>query len=502
MEHLSAPSSLISFSSTAILGLALLIFALILDLVKYRRRESGYPPGPSPLPFVGNVFLLDPKDIPTSLSKLRKRYGNIYSLQLFWEKAVVLNGVETIKEAFITKSEDTADRCPIPIFEYLGFHKGFAFAKYGQSWKDLRRFSISTFRDFGMGKKTIEEPVREEASYLCTAIQAKEGCPFDPFLLLNQAVSNLNCSIIFGERYDYSDKAIQKLLFLLQERFHQETGTVSQILNNFPRLIKIVGPHLNLFKVQNAFLDYLKAKIKEHKDTWDPTVTRDYIDAFFEEIEKTKGNPQSSFNETALLYTIADLFVAGSETTSNTLRWSILMMLLNPQIQYKVHEEIDQVIGRDRKPRMEDQRNMPYTNAVIHETQRYGNILPMALFHMTYRDTNIQGYNIPKGTTIIPNLTSVLKDETIWEHPYQFYPEHFLDSEGKFVKREAFIPFSAGKHMCAGEALAKMELFLFFVSLFQHFEFQIPTDQPRPRNDPVFIFSYTPHPFKVCAIVR
>eukprot|EP00079_Xenopus_tropicalis_P036875 XP_017950646.1 PREDICTED: cytochrome P450 2D20-like isoform X2 [Xenopus tropicalis] len=462
MEYFSAPCSLFSFSSTVIIGLAFLILALLYDFIKYRTRESGYPPGPFPLPFVGNIFLLDPKDIPASLSQLRKRYGNVYSLQMFWEKAVVLNGFETVKEAFITKSEDTADRSPIPIFEYLGFHKGFAFTNYGQSWKDLRRFSISTFRDFGMGKKTIEEPVREEAGYLCTAIQAKEGRPFDPFLLLNQAVSNLNCSIIFGERYDYSDAAIQRLLFLLQERFHLETGVISQILNNFPRLIKIAGPHLKLFKVQNDYLNYLKAKIKEHKDTWDPAVTRDYVDAFFEEIEKTKDNPQSSFTETSLLFTIADLFVAGSETTSNTLRWSILMMLRNPHIQDKVHQEIDQVIGRNRIPKMEDQRNMPYTNAVIHETQRYGNILPTALFHMAYRDTNIQGFNIPKGTTIIPNLTSVLKDETIWERPYQFYPEHFLDSEGKFVKREAFIPFSAGKRMCAGEALAKTELFLFF----------------------------------------
>ncbi|NWJ12004.1 CP2DH protein, partial [Crypturellus undulatus] len=86
-----------------------------------------------------------------------------------------------------------------------------------------------------------------------------------------------------------------------------------------------------------------------------------------------------------------------------------------------------------------------YTNAVIHEVQRYGDIVPVGLPHMTYRDIEFQGYFIPKGTTIITNLSSVLKDEAVWEKPHQFYPEHFLDENGQFVKREAFMPFSAGK---------------------------------------------------------
>ncbi|XP_077126907.1 cytochrome P450 2D15-like [Ranitomeya variabilis] len=178
------------------------------------------------------------------------------------------------------------------------------------------------------------------------------------------------------------------------------------------------------------------------------------------------------------------------------------MMLLHPHIQKKVHEEIDRVIGSDRVPTIEDQSKMPYTSAVIHEVQRYGNILPIALLHMTYRNTNIQGFDIPKGTTIIPNLTSVLKDKTIWKKPYQFYPEHFMDSEGNFVKNETFIPFSAGRRICVGEQLARMNLFIFFTSLLQRFEFRIPDDQPSPRHDPVFIFSYYPNPFQVCCSER
>ncbi|MEE6502690.1 hypothetical protein FKM82_004604 [Ascaphus truei] len=170
---------------------------------------------------------------------------------------------------------------------------------------------------------------------------------------------------------------------------------------------------------------------------------------------KVKEDKDSSFNKKNLLNTPVDLFIAGTETSTTTLRWALLFMLLYPDVQSKVQEEIDRVIGRDRKPTMGDKLKMPYTNAVIHETQRYGDIVPLSVPHMTYRDTEIQGYFIPKGIAVLTNLSSVLKDETVWEKPHQFYPEHFLDADGKFVKREAFMVFSAGRRFCPGEQLSE-----------------------------------------------
>ncbi|XP_016122201.1 cytochrome P450 2D19-like, partial [Sinocyclocheilus grahami] len=86
---------------------------------------------------------------------------------------------------------------------------------------------------------------------------------------------------------------------------------------------------------------------------------------------------------------------------------------------------------------------MPYTLAVIHEVQRVANTVPLSVFHCTTKDTTLMGYNIPKGTFVIPNLTSVLKEEGQWKFSHEFNPDNFLNEQGQFEKPEAFMPFSA-----------------------------------------------------------
>uniref|UniRef100_A0A3Q4MJC8 Uncharacterized protein n=2 Tax=Neolamprologus brichardi TaxID=32507 RepID=A0A3Q4MJC8_NEOBR len=143
-------------------------------------------------------------------------------------------------------------------------------------------------------------------------------------------------------------------------------------------------------------------------------------------------------------------------------------------------------------------------DAVIHETQRLSSIVPTALPHKTTRDITFQGQFIEKGTTVFPLLTSALYDPNEWERPHSFYPAHFLDKEKTFVKRDAFILFSAGCRVCLGESLARMELFLFFTTLLQHFRF-IPA--PGVSEDeldltPAVGFTLSPLPHKRRAISR
>ncbi|EHH20288.1 hypothetical protein EGK_03109 [Macaca mulatta] len=489
------------------LAMTVAIFLLLVDLMHRRQRWAArYPPGPLPLPGLGNLLHVDFKNTPYCFDQLRRRFGDVFSLQLAWTPVVVLNGLAAVREALVTCGEDTADRPPVPIYQVLGIgprSQGVFLARYGPAWREQRRFSVSTLRNLGLGKKSLEQWVTEEAACLCAAFADQAGCPFRPNGLLDKAASNVIASLTCGCRFEYDDPRFLRLLNLAQEGLKEESGFLREVLNAVPLLLRIPGLAGKVLRSQKAFLTQLDELLTEHRMTWDPAQPpRDLTEAFLAEMEKAKGNPESSFNEENLRIVVADLFSAGMVTTSTTLAWGLLLMVLHPDVQRRVQQEIDNVIGQVRRPEMRDQARMPYTTAVIHEVQRFGDIVPLGVTHMTSRDIELQGFLIPKGTTLFTNLSSVLKDEAVWEKPFRFHPEHFLDAQGRFVKPEAFLPFSAGRRACLGEPLARMELFLFFTCLLQRFSFSVPAGQPRPSHHGVFAFLVTPSPYELCAVPR
>uniref|UniRef100_A0A3P8UFE9 Uncharacterized protein n=1 Tax=Amphiprion percula TaxID=161767 RepID=A0A3P8UFE9_AMPPE len=476
------------------------VFIIAADFVK-NRRPVGFPPGPLPLPIVGNMFSLDHTRTHEALTQLAEKYGDVYSLRMGQVWMVVLNRFEVLKEALVTQGDSLADRPQLPMQHDVTHGLGIGFTN-GHIWRQQRRFALSTLRYFGFGKKSLEPVILDEFTHCAEEFRSFKGKPFNPHLSINNAVSNIICSLVFGHRFEYSDEKFKKLLGMFDDAFRIEASIWAQLYNSFTVLMRrLPGPHQRFFQIWRAMFDFIRQEIKEHKQTWDPSEQRDYIDCYLKEIQMNKGKHDNTFDEENLIMCVVDLFAAGSETTSTTLRWAFLYMVKYPEIQEKVQAEIDGVIGQSRHPSMEDRANLPYTDAVLHEIQRMGNIAPLSLPHSTNRDVQLGGYTIPKGTTIIPNLTSALFDKHEWETPFTFNPGHFLNEEGKFMKRAAFIPFSAGKRLCLGENLARMELFLFFTSFMQHFTFSMPAGV-KPVLDYRFGITLSPKEYEICAIAR
>uniref|UniRef100_A0A2K6H0L9 Cytochrome P450 n=1 Tax=Propithecus coquereli TaxID=379532 RepID=A0A2K6H0L9_PROCO len=268
---------------------------------------------------------------------MRRRFGNVYSLQLASRPAVVLNGLEAMREALVKHNEDTADRPPSPVFDHLGYSphaQGVIMARYGPAWREQRRFSLSTLRFFGLGKKSLELWVTEEAACLCAAFADHAGRPFSPSELLNKAVGNVIASLTYGRRFEYDDQRFLRLMELTEERHRQESGYLMQVVMAVPALLRIPALAVKIISARKAFMALLDELVTEHRMTRDPAQPpRDLTDAFLAEVEKTKGNPESSFNDENLRLVVADLFSAGMVTTSTTLDWALLLMILHPDVQ-------------------------------------------------------------------------------------------------------------------------------------------------------------------------
>ncbi|XP_019114673.1 cytochrome P450 2K1-like isoform X1 [Larimichthys crocea] len=496
-------SFLQSFSSVSLLG-ALVVLLLIYFITSSSfssQRDGKDPPGPRPLPILGNLLQLDLKRPYKTLLELSKKYGSVFTVYFGHKKVVVLAGYKTVKAALVNHAEEFGDRDPLHFLDEVTKGHGVLWSN-GDSWKEMRRFALTNLRDFGMGKKACEDKIIEECERLIEVFTKFKGKAFDNSRPVNYAVSNIICSIVYGSRFEYDDPEFTSLVDRTNRNIQLAGSPLVQIFNLFPWIGKWFQDRRELDNSVAANRQQNSQLFSRLKETLNPQMCRGFVDSFLvrkQTLEESGTN--SYYNNQNLMATVLNLFAAGTDTTATTLRWGLLLMSKYPKIQDQVQEEVNRVIG-SRQVQVEDRKNLPFTDAVIHETQRLANIVPMALPHRTSQDVTFQGHFIKKGTTVYPLLTSVLYDETEWESPRTFNPAHFLDKDGKFVKRDAFMPFSAGRRICLGESLAKMELFIFFTTLLQHFRFSPPPGVSEDDLDltPSVGLTLNPTPHKLCAV--
>ncbi|KGL82604.1 Cytochrome P450 2J6, partial [Tinamus guttatus] len=460
------------------------------------------PPGPIPYPFFGNLLQMNFRIHHELLRKMAKSHGNIFTLWLSDLPVIVLQGFQAVKEGMTAHPEEVAGRPTNLVFRMLTGGNGVMFSN-GHLWKQQRRFGIITMRKLGVGKRSQERQLQEEVRHLVEYFQKTDAKPLDPTVPLVHVVCNVICAMVFGHRFSIEDENFHHLVEATDDIAAFANSISFFVYEMFPRFATLFLGSCRKTQSAISFLNALVTKeIERHKENRKTDENRDFVDFYLDEIAKTKGDADATYDEANLTQTVFDLFLAGTETTATTLRWAFLYMVVYPEIQEKVQKELDTVLGPSHIICYEDRKKVPYTNAVIHEIQRYSNIVLIALPRMSVKDTELLGFHIPKNTPIVANIDSVLSDPEKWETPQQFNPGHFLDEDGNFVNREAFLPFSIGHRVCMGELLARMELFIIISTLLQAFRFILPEGVKEVNTKFVFGGTMKPPPYQLRAIPR
>ncbi|KAM8961768.1 cytochrome P450 2J2-like isoform 2-T2 [Pelodytes ibericus] len=482
--------------------LAVLGCMFFIKYLKMKWKARSLPPGPSPLPLIGNMWTLNFNLYPDTLSQMAKNYGNMYTIWLGQTPMVVLNGYEAVKNAIVSHSEEMSGRPVASFLQDISSGKGIVVAN-GHSWKQQRRFGLMTLRNLGLGKRGLESRIQEEAQCLVDIFTTKNGQPMDVSYTITYAVANVISAVVFGHRFSFDDVTFQKLVAGNDQLIKSMGSKWGRLYDAFPWIMRrLPGPHQKAFENMEYLETFVRGEIRYHQENGTPEEPEDVIDHYLAQITKTTGEHDSTFDEKNLIQVVVDLFTAGTETTATTLQWSLLLMLAHPDIQVKIQKELDAVADGSSVICYDDRKRLPYTNAVVHEIQRFSSIAAVGIARCNIRDITLDGYHLKKDTMILPNLDSVLHDPQYWETPYKFNPNHFLDKDGNFKTNEAFLPFSAGHRVCLGEQLARFELFIFFTTLLKTFSFHLPEGVTEVNTKYIPSLTLQPNPYKICAVPR
>ena len=450
------------------------------------------PPGPMPLPLVGNIFSLNLSKMHLSLAKLAEVYGNIFKVSILGQEIVVINDITMLRKALQGEEfvDVFADRPDSFIAKYITFDSDIVAGKVNRGVYTLRKMLHKGFKVFGEGVARFEYRVNGELDRLVAEFKTHTREDINMCPLLKKSFSNWISSLITGHSAEQCDSEI---IWDLNDSLNRlGTRGTNALLNQLPSLRMMPGKFRTVYRNCIKARDRLLHRYNIHEDE---------SHAFTKEAEglltalirmKKEMNQQAGYEIVGDLRGIMiDIVFAGLDSTLTALVNSFALLLKYPDCKTKITAEINNVIDKARPPSLYDRQRMPYTKAFLMEVHRYATEVPTSVPHVCMRDVTFEGYHIKKGTVLFPNLWSIHHDEKLWHDPWNFRPERFLDSNGELLPadhdlRKAWIPFSLGRRSCPGETLAMTRTFLYLTRILQEFDITPPSSGCIPNVDPRF----------------
>ena len=449
-------------SITCILALFIVIYGI--NMLMRTKDSLPLPPGPLEWPLIGNLHQIGPQPHVT-FTEMARVYGNVFRFKMGSWKAVVLNGHCNIAECLGSRGELFADRPPFWTSQVGKSNSQLTLSRCNTFWKTQRKLSHKAVRLLtDKMKENMQTILLVETDRLVEVLLESNGQATDPYTQIHTSAVSVLGTVFFEEGYHRWDPTVET--YCACAKNISELNTVSKLIDLLP-FLKYVLPHYMKDISDNirAMEKIIGRSITEHVKSYDHEYVRDICDALIGHMLSARGDYRS-LDKNRILGIVTSIMYHGSEIITAALDWAILYMVKFPEIQKKIHAELDDVIDEDHVT-TSDVTQLPFTHACVFEILRHSTPMPLGLPHYTLRDCEFEGYTISKETLIIPNLWSANHDPNIWLDPDSFNPSRFINEEGILDQETAYdtMSFSTGERNCLGHDLAVSELFILFANI-------------------------------------
>ncbi|KZT22705.1 cytochrome P450 [Neolentinus lepideus HHB14362 ss-1] len=444
----------------------ILVCTILLRIYLSKRVSSPttppYPPGPKPVPLLGNFFDVPKTESWKTYAAWGRQYGEIVHFTVLGDHFYVLNSARVVTDLLEKRASKYSDKPASPMTKLLGWLWALSLMPYGERWRLYRREFHQQFRA-EKNRDYLPIIARGANELVCNLLAAPQK--------FSSHMRNFAGRNIMSIVYDY-DVAPQN------DRFVDIAEKAMEMLNNstFPgaALVNVLPflQYLPAWLPGMGFKRYARRSeklvtqmrnepfeyVKERLSTGTPTkcVVANVLKRFSTPRAGAFEDPEDTVkNVSAMAYS------GGSDTLVSAMDTSVLAMILYPDAKSKAQAELDRIIGHERLPTFDDRDSLPYVEAFVREVLRWHPVLPLSVAHTVTDDDIYDGYFIPKGSIIMTNIWALQQDETVYgDEPEKFKPERFLKSDGTISGLYPLTAFGAGRRICAGRHTADSTLWI------------------------------------------
>ncbi|KAG2116998.1 cytochrome P450 [Suillus discolor] len=475
-----------SVDSLAVLAVLYVFFVVITvrRFIGNRQHKPLLPPGPVPLPILGNVLSIDTKQPWLTYTEWHATYGDLFFVRILDQKVVVINSQRVARALLHNRSRIYSDRPYLATVEPFGWMFNFLFAGYNDAWRLSRRLFHQTFHAESALKF---RPMQIRRAHEMIVNLISDSRHYDSHF------ATFSSSVVISAVYGYESSAQDDPLVGLFAHSMQLgipwlTPERAIMIKTFPFLLKLPdwcpGSSIkcdaristnSINEMVDVPFQYVQRRMADNSLLDTPSMVAENL----QRVEKQDKAFKSMF-ETALKNTAATAVGGGYETTTGMLMVFVLAMVLYPDVQKRAQAEIDSVIGRDRLPAFEDKKSLPYVDAVVRETYQWMPIAPLdypiGIPHATSSEDTYDGYYIPKddqwakcrtsGAIVMCNLWAISHDEKRYPDACHFIPERFIDINGALTDDDPVqYIFGLGRRICPGRYIADASMWSAIVTM-------------------------------------